>query len=970
VGGRIYTKRSDDGGPLEGDDLGAMWIYSNTATNPVSQIAALKGLELVPVDLLSTDTVRPLRACTGASSAPCDEIDEGDASRNDYRASRRCIHMLLEAAQDSLDSSSGSNSQPADQWSSGPTASLKQALDVVAAFAEQEGVNPNDALSVTDGFGNPQDCAGAVGTFAAMLEHHLAADIEHTYGATVAELDAKWYNYRLFDGTAFPPLMDSIDATIPDHVNGLVDGGIHHAESRGGYGLSTMDTTADVGYETHSGVDHTYANSHTLIKEGYDHIVNSILSGEVALQLPSGSCSDPDASTQEECEALENEDGEPGTWTEPTWNFTHPEWEFAMASEPEPIHVELNSPVAKITRVCVEREPTGCVAAEYLVEREGGYSSTADVVIMAVPLGVLQQESAAGGIELLDVTACSDYPNPACTPLPLLPSAKQNSIASTGFGNLNKLVLHYYDPCNAFQLANGCGVFVDGFDGWDPDENNVRVYGLARPGDYARGFFTRWVDLTSVMGHPVLVGYATGLAADVVEPAPTSTVMMTAEETLRRIFGGYAAPEKHLLTKWGSDDWGPGRYAQGSVPHWKPDNTFTMWDDVAAPIDNSMFFTGDHVVGCSNYPGYHDSDGDSCETWDLKHYCTPMGNWGVLGKQPRDATRDTFAVDGPDGRVSPFDACCACGGGIQEFGSMGSAQGTTHGALMAGRNTALAVMVARDQIVMPTAGGTTPRYDCADDTYPVLSGWIWKDTYMPGQDFIEVRSCDYFRTNPWACVEGVELYAVDPADGDPAGSAGTDVNSPQFLGRGPREACPVACGTCPDRACDAFPCKMGSTCEDKVSHPDSFTDLTEYRCDCGQSGYTGKKCDEDYRECYEQPCEDDLGNYNSICYDSHTNLENRVLDQDPPCVPEGFPYPANHTCYKFVPVGHYRCECVMDYEVSPTGGKLKNGYEGEQCVTCNWYDHRCSPVVIYFVASGLIAIAMCIACYKQSGGTS
>jgi len=301
---------------------------------------------------------------------------------------------------------------------------------------------------------------------------------------------------------------------------------------------------------------------------------------------------------------------------------------------------------------------------------------------------------------------------------------------------------------------------------------------------------------------------------------------------------------------------------------------------------------------------------------------------------------------------------------------MGSAQGTTHGALMAGRNTALAVMVARDQIVMPTAGGTTPRYDCADDTYPVLSGWIWKDTYMPGQDFIEVRSCDYFRTNPWACVEGVELYAVDPADGDPAGSAGTDVNSPQFLGRGPREACPVACGTCPDRACDAFPCKMGSTCEDKVSHPDSFTDLTEYRCDCGQSGYTGKKCDEDYRECYEQPCEDDLGNYNSICYDSHTNLENRVLDQDPPCVPEGFPYPANHTCYKFVPVGHYRCECVMDYEVSPTGGKLKNGYEGEQCVTCNWYDRRCSPVVIYFSASGLIAIAMCIACYKQSGGTS
>ena len=147
------------------------------------------------------------------------------------------------------------------------------------------------------------------------------------------------------------------------------------------------------------------------------------------------------------------------------------------------------------------------------------------------------------------------------------------------------------------------------FPGWVPDEDRVRVYGLARPGDYARGFLTRWFDITSVMGHPVLVGYASGLAADVMETAPNTTVMDAVNQTLRRIFGGYATPVRAQITKWGSNTWRlangdqPGRYTLGAMPYWKPDNTFTMWDDVAAPIDNSLFFTGDYVVGCSTSVG-------------------------------------------------------------------------------------------------------------------------------------------------------------------------------------------------------------------------------------------------------------------------------------------------------------------------------------------------------------------------------
>lgn len=294
-----------------------------------------------------------------------------------------------------------------------------------------------------------------------------------------------------------------------------------------------------------------------------------------------------------------------------------------------------------------------------------------------------------------------------------MPSAKKTAIAGTGFGNINKLVLHYDDPCNGIRQAGDCvGVEVPDFAGWDPDEAQVQVYGLARPGGYARGFFTRWVDLTSVIGHPVLVGYASGLAAGIVEPAPSSTIMETAAETLRRVFGGYVAPSRTELTKWGSDAWVPGRHAQGAVPHWKPSNTFTMWDDVAASVDDTLFFTGDHVVGCSNYPGYHDKDGDTCETYDKKKYCTPQGTWGVETKKRGGDMFASYAVSG----VSPWDACCACGGGMTRFGGMtGTAQGTTHGALMAGRDTALEVLVARDKVILPTSGGESPRYDCQDD---------------------------------------------------------------------------------------------------------------------------------------------------------------------------------------------------------------------------------------------------------------
>ena len=62
----------------------------------------------------------------------------------------------------------------------------------------------------------------------------------------------------------------------------------------------------------------------------------------------------------------------------------------------------------------------------------------------------------------------------------------------------------------------------------------------------------------------------------------------------------------------------------------------------------------------------------------------------------------------------------------------------------------------------------------------------------------------------------------------------------------------------------------------------------------------------------------------------HTNVENRI--SEPQCVPEMYPYPKNHSCYKYVPVGHYKCECRMDYTVEQEGTVLANGYKVCVCV--------------------------------------
>ena len=100
------------------------------------------------------------------------------------------------------------------------------------------------------------------------MQHYLAADIELYYGASSAELDAKWYNYAEFDGTTFPPLLDRLDAGT-------------HQQGNAGAGPSDSVLPGD------DGAAHDYGGvgARALITEGYDKIVESLQSGNYASRL-------------------------------------------------------------------------------------------------------------------------------------------------------------------------------------------------------------------------------------------------------------------------------------------------------------------------------------------------------------------------------------------------------------------------------------------------------------------------------------------------------------------------------------------------------------------------------------------------------------------------------------------------------------------------------------------------------------
>ena len=180
------------------------------------------------------------------------------------------------------------------------------------------------------------------------------------------------------------------------------------------------------------------------------------------------------------------------------------------------------------------------------VRTAGGTEINAQRLCCTVPLGVLKQ----GGIRFE----------------PQLPAAKMQAINRLGMGVLNKIVL----------------LFSERF--WD------NTTWIRNDGPDA-GLWPEWVDLTSLIGRPGLMGFIAANQARKLELQPDRDIITSALGQLRRCYPKRVIPDPSevLLTRWGKDPFSLGSYSYPAVG-----STPAMRDELARRWGR-MVFAGEAV---------------------------------------------------------------------------------------------------------------------------------------------------------------------------------------------------------------------------------------------------------------------------------------------------------------------------------------------------------------------------------------
>jgi len=169
----------------------------------------------------------------------------------------------------------------------------------------------------------------------------------------------------------------------------------------------------------------------------------------------------------------------------------------------------------------------------------------ADAVIVTVPLGILKANQ--------------------LTFYPPLPAEKLTAVSKLGFGLLNKLVLFFG---KAF---------------WD---NTSDYFGYTSG---TRGEFYLFINMSKVVGAPVLVAMISGQAAYTVETLTGEEVVARAMTILRNIFGMTVPnPTRAVITRWASDP-----FALGSFSYLAVGANGDDYDVLARPIGDKVFFAGE-----------------------------------------------------------------------------------------------------------------------------------------------------------------------------------------------------------------------------------------------------------------------------------------------------------------------------------------------------------------------------------------
>ncbi|MCW8998592.1 MAG: FAD-dependent oxidoreductase, partial [Kangiellaceae bacterium] len=177
---------------------------------------------------------------------------------------------------------------------------------------------------------------------------------------------------------------------------------------------------------------------------------------------------------------------------------------------------------------------------------------TADYVIVTVPLGVLKK----------DVILFN----------PSLPQEKLNAIEALDMGVLNKVYLRFPE------------VF------WDNNVDN-----LAQISEQ-KGHWSYWINLSKLTSQPILLGFNVASFGTEIESLSNQEIVSQAMVQLRKFFGdNIPEPSDSIITRWANDPFSFGSYSY--VPKGA---TASMRQDLAAPVNNQVFFAGEATH--SEYP--------------------------------------------------------------------------------------------------------------------------------------------------------------------------------------------------------------------------------------------------------------------------------------------------------------------------------------------------------------------------------
>jgi len=174
----------------------------------------------------------------------------------------------------------------------------------------------------------------------------------------------------------------------------------------------------------------------------------------------------------------------------------------------------------------------------------------AQAAVVTLPLGVLKAKTVSFS--------------------PELPRSHRRAINKLGMGVLNKVVLEFKD---AFWPAKAEFIIL------------LREHVLC----------SWFLNLAAACGQPLLVGFAGGTAASVVERLNKKAVIQCVMADLRSAFPQAPDPRQYDISHWKSDPFALGAYSYMPVGA-----NGREYEALAQPIDNTLFFAGEAT--CSSDP--------------------------------------------------------------------------------------------------------------------------------------------------------------------------------------------------------------------------------------------------------------------------------------------------------------------------------------------------------------------------------